>query len=224
MYFFFFQNTTGLYEDETLPPNPGRRKRAAELSLITSPPTFTATISDRTQPTGVTASGYMHSELRAADHIANTDAQPTADSMVTENPSTSYASASHSNSTNIQSSDSAAFATSAFSLTSVPPATPPPWLTKQSHAGDMTSDSSPLALTPGQLRLSTHDASIMGHFSTRSAAASGTTGGSALTTNTASLNFLQLLIQGFLSVPVLINPVCACGLMYPSTSACSLQV
>ncbi|KAM9352376.1 phosphatidylinositol phosphatase PTPRQ [Symphorus nematophorus] len=31
-------------------------------------------------------------------------------------------------------------------------------------------------MTPGQLRLSTHDASITGHFSTRSAAASGTTG------------------------------------------------
>uniref|UniRef100_A0A8D0CNN8 Protein tyrosine phosphatase receptor type Q n=1 Tax=Sander lucioperca TaxID=283035 RepID=A0A8D0CNN8_SANLU len=41
----------------------------------------------------------------------------------------------------------------------------------QSHAGDMTSDSSPLALTPGQLRLSTHDASVTGHFLTRSAAA-----------------------------------------------------
>ncbi|XP_037623294.1 phosphatidylinositol phosphatase PTPRQ isoform X2 [Sebastes umbrosus] len=172
-------NTTGLNEDVTLPPdvnnNPGRRKRAAELSVITSPPTFTATISDRTLPTGATASSLTHSG-QSTDHITNTNAQPTANSMVTEKPSTSYISASHSNSTNIQSSDSPVSGTSALSLTSVPPATLPPWLTKQTHPGDMTSDSSPLALTPGQLRLSTHDASITGHFSTRSAAASGTTG------------------------------------------------
>ncbi|KAM7396652.1 hypothetical protein PAMP_019678 [Pampus punctatissimus] len=48
--------------------------------------------------------------------------------------------------------------------------------TKQAQAGDMTSDSSPLGLTPSQLHLSTRDASITGHFSTRSAAGSGTTG------------------------------------------------
>ncbi|XP_076588486.1 phosphatidylinositol phosphatase PTPRQ [Chaetodon auriga] len=165
-------NTTGLNEDETLLPdvhtNPGRRKRAAELGLVTSPPTFTATISDRTLPTSVTASSLSHSP----DQITNT--HPTADSTDTEKPVTSYASASHSNNTNIPSTDSAVFGPSAFSLTSVPPATLPPWLTKQSHAGDMTSDSSPLALTPGQLRLSTHDASNTGYFSTRGA--SGTTG------------------------------------------------
>ncbi|XP_045893415.1 phosphatidylinositol phosphatase PTPRQ isoform X1 [Micropterus dolomieu] len=173
-------NTTGFNEDTTLPPNvlnkPGRSKRTAELSLITSPPTFTATISDRTLPTGVTASSPTHSELRGADQIPNTDAQPTADSMITEMPSTSYASASHSNSTNIQSTDSAVFGTSTFSPTSVPPATSPLWLTKQPHAGDMTSVSPPLALTPGQSHLSTHDAAIMGHFLTRSATASGTIG------------------------------------------------
>ncbi|XP_078024039.1 phosphatidylinositol phosphatase PTPRQ [Epinephelus lanceolatus] len=172
-------NTTGLHEDETVPPdvqdNPGRRKRTAELSLVTSPPTFTATISARTLPTGATASTVTHFGQRSADQITNTDAQTTADSMVTEKPSTSYVSASHTYSTNSQSFDSAVSGTSAFSLTSVPAATLPPWLTKQSHAGDMTSDSSPLALTPGQLRLSTHDASITGH-ATRSVATSGTTG------------------------------------------------
>lgn len=209
MYFFFLQNTTGLHENKTLPPdvrnNPGRRKRTAELSLITSPPTFTATISDRTLPTGATASSLTHSGQRSANPITNTDAQSTAHSVVTEKSSTSYVSALYS--TSIQSSDSAVSGTSALSLTSVPPATLPPWLTRQSHAGDMTSDSSPLALTPGQLRLSTHDASVTGHFLTRSAAATGTTGGRALIINTASLNFLQPLIQGFVSV--LINPVCA---------------
>ncbi|XP_070686459.1 phosphatidylinositol phosphatase PTPRQ [Pempheris klunzingeri] len=167
------ENTTDLYEDETLKPDvhndPGRQKRSAVL--ITSPPTFTATISDRTLPTGVTAFSLTRPGERSADHMTNIDAQPTAESMVTENPSTSYASASHPNST-----DSTASGPSAFSLTSMPPATLPPWLTKQSHGGDMTPDSSTLALTSGQLRLSTHDASITGHFSTRSAAASGTTG------------------------------------------------
>ncbi|XP_028441228.1 phosphatidylinositol phosphatase PTPRQ isoform X2 [Perca flavescens] len=169
-------NTTGLHKDKTLPPDvrnyPGRRKRTAELSLITSPPTFTAAISDRTLPTGATASSLTHSGQRSADPITNTNAQSTAHSMVTEKSSTSYISASYS--TSIQSS--AVSGTSAFSLTSVPPATLPPWLTRQSHAGDMTSDSSPLALTPGQLRSSTHDASVTGHFLTRSATATGTTG------------------------------------------------
>ncbi|XP_022610349.1 phosphatidylinositol phosphatase PTPRQ [Seriola dumerili] len=51
-------NSTDAYEDETLPTDvhnsPSRRKRTAELSLITSPPTFTATLSERTLPTSVT--------------------------------------------------------------------------------------------------------------------------------------------------------------------------
>ncbi|KAA8590153.1 hypothetical protein FQN60_014087 [Etheostoma spectabile] len=170
-------NTTGLHKVKTLPPdvnkNPQRRKRTAELSLITSPPTFTATISDRTLPTGATASSLTYSGQRSTDPITNTNAQLTAHSMVTEKSSTSYVSVSYS--TSSQSSDSAVSGTSALSLTSVPPATLPPWLTRQSHARDITSDSSPLALTPGQLRLSTHDASVTGHFLTRSAAVTGTT-------------------------------------------------
>ncbi|XP_056244137.1 phosphatidylinositol phosphatase PTPRQ [Seriola aureovittata] len=174
------ENSTDAYEDETLPTDvhisPSRRKRTAELSLITSPPTFTATLSERTLPTSTTASSFTHSGLRSPDHVISTDDQPTDNPMVTEKPSTSYASASHFSITNIQPSDSSVSGTIAFSLTSVPPATRPPWLTKQSHAGDMTSDSSPLALTPNQVRLSTRDASVTGHFSTRSAAASGTTG------------------------------------------------
>lgn len=196
-------NTTGVYE-KTLSPelhnSPGRRKRAAELSLITSPPTFTATVSKHTQPTGVTASSLTHSGFTSTDQSTNTGSQPsvdfnpTADPTANEKPGESYTSASHSNSTNIQSSDPTVFGTSAFSLTSVPPATLPPWLTKQTQTGDMTSDSSPLGLTPSQLRLSTHDASITGHFSTRSATGSGTTGGRVLSVNTASLNFLQPLL------------------------------
>ncbi|XP_069567271.1 phosphatidylinositol phosphatase PTPRQ [Brachyistius frenatus] len=173
-------NTTGVYEDETLPPdihdNPGRRKRAAHLSLVTSPPIFTATVSDRTLPTDGTAPSFTRYGLTNTEHISSTNAQLTADPMAYDKPSLSYVTGSQSNSANIQTTDSAVFGTSAFSPTSVPPATPPPWLTKQSHAGDMISDSSPLALTPGQLRLSTRDASVTGHFSTRSASVSGTTG------------------------------------------------
>ncbi|XP_034542203.1 phosphatidylinositol phosphatase PTPRQ [Notolabrus celidotus] len=166
-------NTTDMYEDETPPPGvPGRRKRTVELSEITSPPTFTATLSDRTLPTAVTASSFTHFRLRSADQITNTEA---ADSMVTEEPGTSSATALPSNRENIQSTDPTSLGTAAFSLTSVPPVSLPPWLTKQSHARDMTSDLPPLALTPGQLRMSTHYASITGQFSTRNAA-SGTTG------------------------------------------------
>jgi len=170
-----------------VPSNPERRKRSAALSLITSPPTFTATISDRTLPSA-TASSVTHSGQRSTLYLTNTDAQPTADSTVTEKPGTSYVPAVLSNSTHIQPTASAVPGSSAFPLTSVPPATLPPWLTKRSHTGDMTLDSSALSLTPGQLRLSTHDASTIGHFSTRSAAASGTTGGGALALNTASRN------------------------------------
>ncbi|KAM8891585.1 phosphatidylinositol phosphatase PTPRQ isoform 2-T2 [Spinachia spinachia] len=163
-------NTTGLNGDETsdVRNNLGRRKRSADLSLITSPPTFTTSVSDRTL-TSATTSSVTHSGQRSAAYFAPTDAEPTADSMLTEKPATSFVSASVPNITDIQSTDSAVPGTSAFPLTSVPPATPPPWLTKQSRPGDMT----PI---PGQLRLSTHDASATGHFLTRSAAASATTG------------------------------------------------
>ncbi|CAK6951123.1 phosphatidylinositol phosphatase PTPRQ [Scomber scombrus] len=172
-------NTTDVYKKTLFPElhnSPERRKRTAELSLITSPPTFTATISDRTQPISVTVSS-----LTSADQSTNTgsrpsmDFNPTADPTATEKPSKTNT-ASHSDSTDIQSSDPTVFGTSAFSLTSVPPATLPPWLTKQTQVGGMTSDSSPLGLTSGQLRLSTYDASVTGHFSTRSGAGSGTTG------------------------------------------------
>ncbi|XP_041652025.1 phosphatidylinositol phosphatase PTPRQ [Cheilinus undulatus] len=173
-------NTSGMFEDETQPPdihdNPGRRKRTAELSEITSPPTFTATLSDRTLLTVVTNSHFKHIRLRMADHTTNTEAQPTAASMIADDSSTTSPPALPFDNKNIQSTDSMITATAAFSLTSVPPASLPPWLTKQSYASEMTSDSSPLALTTGQLRMSTHDAPIMGHFSTRMAAASGTTG------------------------------------------------
>ncbi|XP_030586423.1 phosphatidylinositol phosphatase PTPRQ isoform X2 [Archocentrus centrarchus] len=176
-------NTTGFYENETRPPDVQgdtkgllRHKRTAEFGLITSPPTFTATISDRTLPTGATGSSFTHSGFRSIDHMTNTDAQPTTVPMATNGPSLGYDTASNSDNQNMQSSDSAVSGTSSLSLTSVPPATLPPWLTKQLHAEDVTSDSAPLALTPGQLRLSTLDASITEHFSTRSAAVSGTTG------------------------------------------------
>ncbi|XP_047451818.1 phosphatidylinositol phosphatase PTPRQ, partial [Mugil cephalus] len=157
------ENSTDLYENTT--PPPGRRKRAAELRLITSPPTFTASVSDRTVPTGATASGLTRSLPRSVDRITSDDAQQT-----TGNPSSSD---TRSSSSSFDSSDSSLSGTPVFSLTSEPPVTLPPWLTNQSNAGDMTSDSPPLELTPGQLRLSTRDASITGHLSTRSAAVSG---------------------------------------------------
>ncbi|XP_041854149.1 phosphatidylinositol phosphatase PTPRQ [Melanotaenia boesemani] len=162
------ENTTDLYEDETFPPevhnSAKRSKRNAQLSVITSPPTFTATISDRTLPTSMTASSFTHSRHQSVDHIANTDAQPT-----TDKPEPGYDSKS-------QSSDSTGFRTSAFSVTSMPTGTLPPWLTDQSHIEKVTSHTSTLEVTPGQLRLPVHDALVTGHYSTRSAEVSGTTG------------------------------------------------
>lgn len=179
-----------MYGDATVPSDVvkshWRRKRNVELSLITSPPSFTATVSDHTLPTGATASSFPHTE-----HITNTDLQATTKSIVTEELRTNPTATSQTNSTTIQSSDSTAdFGTSALPFTTVPPATLPPWLTTQSHADDMT-DSTSLALTPGQLRLSTRDA-VTGHLSTRSAASSGTTGGRSLTLRTASFSSLIL--------------------------------
>ncbi|XP_034444644.1 phosphatidylinositol phosphatase PTPRQ isoform X3 [Hippoglossus hippoglossus] len=178
-------NGTDLYEEETLSPdvhnNSRRRKRTAELGLITSPPTFTATVAERTLRTDMTSSTVDHSGLSSPADITSTDVQPTADPMVAEKPSTNVTSASHSSTTNVQSSDSSVPGTTAFFLTSALPATLPPWLTKQSQAGDMTSGSSPMAVTPNPLRLSTRDASNTGHFSTRSAATSGITGAAGTT-------------------------------------------
>lgn len=215
MYIFFLQNTTDLNEDETLPPDvQNRRKRTAELSLVTSPLTFTPSLSDHTLPT--TAS----SPTLSSDQNTNTDGQPTAIAALPEKPSTSYSSAPYFSSTHIHSTNSVAFGISVFSPSSLPPATLPPWLTKQAQLRDYTSDSSPLALTPGQLRLSTLDASITRHVSTRSTGASGTTGGRVLILNTAPLSSLQPEIPGFLSAPVLMSLVCECGCVYPSVFTC----
>nr|XP_043892479.1 phosphatidylinositol phosphatase PTPRQ isoform X1 [Solea senegalensis] len=169
-------NSTDLYDAETFTPNvphnSGRRKRAADLSVTTSPSPFTPTVSDHTLPTEITASSFKHSTLGSSDSITSTDFQPS-----TENPDqTRFPSASTSYRADIHSSDPSVSGTSAFSFTTVPPATLPPWLTKQTHTGDMNTDSSSLTLTPSQARMSTRDASITGHFSTRGATSSGTTG------------------------------------------------
>ncbi|XP_029991434.1 phosphatidylinositol phosphatase PTPRQ [Sphaeramia orbicularis] len=158
------ETTTSLYEEESFPPeSPVRRKRHVVPSLTTSPPTFTATVSDHT--------------LTSAAH---TDAPPTLDSnpsvhsMVPGTPTSNEAPTLHGANTDIQTSEPAVFVTSALSLTSASPATHPPWLTRRSEMEDMTSAS--FTLTTGQLHLSTRDASLTGHYSTRSTAVSGTTG------------------------------------------------
>ncbi|KAF6738160.1 Phosphatidylinositol phosphatase PTPRQ [Oryzias melastigma] len=136
------ENSTDFYEDVAFRPQVhgslGRRKRAAELDPITSPPAFTATISDRTSMT--------------ASSFTKTDTKPTTDKS------------------------SSTLSTNPFSVTPMHSYTLPPWLTQQPHSNELTSDSFTGAVTPGKLRLSTHDASVTAHFSTRSAAVSGTTG------------------------------------------------
>lgn len=156
-----------------------RRKRTAELSLVTSPLTFTATRSDHALPSSVTASSSTYS----SDQLANTNSQLTFHSTIPHLPAstTDYSSASHS--TNSQSADPAVSGTSVFSPTPVPATTLPPWLTRQSQSGGESSLSPSLALTPGHQLSSTHGASITGHFSTRGAAVSGNTGGRELTAN-----------------------------------------
>lgn len=171
MALFFPQNTTYVYDDVVRPSvlnSQVRRTKTSKLSLTTSPLAFTATVSDRTLNTGVTASGFVHTDL-----IISTNVQPMTDSMVTEKPGTAYTTASY---TETQTSASEAFGSSAYSLTTVSPATLPSWLTTSSDSEDVTSDSSPLGLTLNQLRLSTRDA-FTGFLSTRSAASSLPSGG-----------------------------------------------
>ncbi|KAM9854760.1 phosphatidylinositol phosphatase PTPRQ [Aulostomus maculatus] len=150
-------NSTGSYGDETLSPDlfdsPGRHKRNAKLT--TTLPTFTATVPDRTLSPAVTASSITHSGRTSPDLSMNTDAQPTLDLNPTVDPANTETPRK-----------------TALFLTSMAPATLPPWLTRQSQTEDITSDSPHSALTPNHLRLSTRRASITGHFSTRS----GTTG------------------------------------------------
>uniref|UniRef100_A0A3Q3AT28 Protein tyrosine phosphatase receptor type Q n=1 Tax=Kryptolebias marmoratus TaxID=37003 RepID=A0A3Q3AT28_KRYMA len=71
--------------------------------------------------------------LTSAAHITNTDAAPTLHTVVTDKPGTGFQSQSHGNT---RSSDSAGSA--AFSVTSVPPATLPPWLTERPHTNTST--------------------------------------------------------------------------------------
>ncbi|KAM3838280.1 uncharacterized protein ACN63O_023158, partial [Diretmus argenteus] len=174
-------NDTDLYEDGTFPPvdNSERRKRSAEFSLTTSPPAFTATLSDHTLLTSMT-----HSGSTSSDRSTNTDTQldpdhnATVDSIitiVTENPSTTGTGlTSKAAGPDLHSLTPEPLGASVISLTTMAPATLPSWLTHQSHTVDMTSDPSHLTLTPGQPRLSTRDADITGHFSTRAASATAT--------------------------------------------------
>lgn len=156
-----------------------RRKRTAELSLVTSPLAFTATRSDHALPSSVTASSSTHS----SDQLANTNSQLTFNSTILHPAASTTDYSSASRSTNFQSADPAVSGTSVFSPTSVPATTLPPWLTRQSQSGGESSLSPSLALTSGHHLSSTHGA-IAGHFSTRSAAVSGNTGGGELTANT----------------------------------------
>ncbi|XP_014873798.1 phosphatidylinositol phosphatase PTPRQ isoform X2 [Poecilia latipinna] len=168
-------NITDSHENETLPPNVDntlrRRKRSDELSPVTSPLTFTATVSARTPPTGMTASSFARSESRSTDHTANTDFQPTLHLALADESSPGYDSENI-----IESSDNVSSRTSALPVTSVSRNTHPPWLTEQSRTDAVTSASSALGLTPGQLRLSTRDVSFTGNVSTRSGAVTGTPG------------------------------------------------
>ncbi|XP_036006075.1 phosphatidylinositol phosphatase PTPRQ [Fundulus heteroclitus] len=168
-------NITDLYEIQTLPPyvdnSLRRRKRSDELGPITSPPAFTATVSARTPPTAMTASSLARSESRSTDRTANADFLSTLHPAPLNESSPGYDSESIT-----QSSDEVASRTSVPSVISVSPNTPPPWLIKESHTEAVTSAASALGLTPGQLWLSTRDASVTGRISTRSAAVTGTPG------------------------------------------------
>lgn len=163
------ESTTGLYDLETLTPNSpgGRRKREADLNLVTSPPSFTATISSRTSGPGSTASSSTQSYGQRTSELSALGFTPTVESMATQRSFPTSAL----DSIDLPTSNTAGFATSAFSVTSAPPVTYPPWLTRQTKT-DTTSDT--MTLTPRYLRSSTIDASLAGRYST--ATSSGTTG------------------------------------------------
>ncbi|XP_028306525.1 phosphatidylinositol phosphatase PTPRQ isoform X2 [Gouania willdenowi] len=124
------EDATDMFLNETPSPlqtTPGRRRRAADL-LTTSPPSFTATVSDR-KPS--TAFGVKPSPLGV--NVTLPQPEPTI--------TTSYSHQSDSLFTSSPESE--------FPLSSAPSATTQPtWLTKRSRAGGMSTQS---------LHLSTHD-------------------------------------------------------------------
>ncbi|XP_042179139.1 phosphatidylinositol phosphatase PTPRQ-like isoform X2 [Oncorhynchus tshawytscha] len=176
-------NDTDLHGDGTLVPGiPGnslRRKRSADLSLTTSPLAFTVTLSDHTVVTGmtVTTTSRTHSTSTPPDPNPNLDHNNYTVPTVTESPSlTSMGPGTDQTSDFPDSSpmtfDAVTSGTSVLSLTSSTPATPLPWLTANSHPGQLTS---------GQPRLSTRSApAVTGHLQTlpsTRAEASSTPGG-----------------------------------------------
>nr|XP_029490937.1 phosphatidylinositol phosphatase PTPRQ-like [Oncorhynchus nerka] len=174
-------NDTDLHGDGTLVPGiPGdslRRKRSADLSLTTSPLAFTVTLSDHTVVTGMTTTSRTHSASTPPDLNPNLDHNNYTVPTVTESPSlTSMGPGTDQTSDFPDSSpmtfDAVTSGTSVLSLTSSTPATPLPWLTANSHPGQLTS---------GQPRLSTRSApAVTGHLQTlpsTRAAASRTPGG-----------------------------------------------
>ncbi|XP_056138465.1 phosphatidylinositol phosphatase PTPRQ [Lampris incognitus] len=189
---------TSLYEETPLPPilddNQERRKRSADLSLTTSPPAFTAAVSDRTLLTSMVASSLTQTALASSNRSSDTDPQPDPDHKATSNPvvseslsTTGTGVISMAFSTDLDPAftltpDPLVSGTTPLSLTSVPLATSLSWLTHQSQTEDRTTDPSPLTMTLGQTRLSTRDVGFTGHsggqqsLSTRAAAISGTPG------------------------------------------------
>ncbi|XP_036832075.1 phosphatidylinositol phosphatase PTPRQ isoform X1 [Oncorhynchus mykiss] len=176
-------NDTDLHGDGTLVPGiPGdslRRKRSADLSLTTSPLAFTVTLSDHTVVTGMTmtTTSRTHSASTPPDLNPNLDHNNYTVPTVTESPSlTSMGPGTDQTSDFPDSSpmtfDAVTSGTSVLSMTSSTPATPLPWLTANSHPGQLTS---------GQPRLSTRSApAVTGHLQTlpsTRAAASSTPGG-----------------------------------------------
>ncbi|XP_072290555.1 phosphatidylinositol phosphatase PTPRQ [Eucyclogobius newberryi] len=128
------ESTTGLYEDSTFTDRPGRSKRNADF--ITSPPFFTPSVSKRSaSDSSITNAPYASDE-------------PTLGSTLTV---TSIVTAESFSKTSSATSGSATYA---YSATSSPPVTHPPWLTRQSRT-DMTTASH---------SLSTRDASVTGGY------------------------------------------------------------
>ncbi|KAF7224525.1 receptor type Q [Nothobranchius furzeri] len=169
------QKTTG----STLPVQATfkRRKRSLDLT-ITSPPIFTPTVSAHTVPTEMTAFNFTPFESRGTDLLANTK-----QTLSTNKSSTGYESQSR--------SITQSFGTFASSVTSMSPTTPPPWLMKQPQTEAVTSNNTSLSLTPGQLRLSTRDASVITYVSPRSAAVSGATVTAGVTVKQEVVNVLS---------------------------------
>uniref|UniRef100_A0AAV2KVW1 Protein-tyrosine-phosphatase n=1 Tax=Knipowitschia caucasica TaxID=637954 RepID=A0AAV2KVW1_KNICA len=133
---FYNDSATGFYEERTFTNSPGRRKRNADF--ITSPPSFTPSVSKLSSDTSAITEG-----LNTSPAFTPSSTEEFFSSMPSDR------------------------STNAYSVTSGPPVTLPPWLMRQSRT-DVTDGS----LSTAYHAVNTREASVTGPYTSTTGSAS----------------------------------------------------